>query len=1265
MPDSGLDEGLRRIGLARQQHQLSLNLGNLGLDDPALAALVSQLVDLPWLRVLDLRGNDFTALPPSIRDLTGLIEINLLGTRLQQLPATIGQLHQLERLLLSGSAINDLPVELCRLSELTELQLAETPLRRLPEAFGELTRLTRLNLSGTGLLSLPESFGQLSRLRGLNLSNTLLSALPETFGDLAGLEQLTLERSPVAALPESFGRLAKLRLLELSRTALTRLPDSFGGLAALQRLELAWTELTALPPSFGDLSRLRTLNLGHTPLPELPDSFGRLGQLTELDLGDTQLRRIPGPAAGNLTSLNLNRSLIDTVPEGLRSAPNQNRLELSGTRLHQLPDWIGELTGLTHLDLSLTKVSTLPPSMESLPRLISLDLSATEITELPEWFGGLVHLQDLYLSRARLGTLPVSLVDLGELRRLYLDQTQLVELPAWIHELRQLTVIDLSGNELTSLPVELTYLTQLSSVNVADNPLSLELSAAAADGTRELLAFLRAGQDDLVRLREAKLLLVGEGEVGKSSLLAALNGEPFREHRDSTHGIQTKPLTVWHSGIEYTLNGWDFGGQKFYRNTHQIFFSQPAVYLVVWKPREGPELGQVAEWIQMIRHRAGDQARVHVVATHGGPTQRSAQLDRDGLIRRFGSMIVDFHHVDSSQVGPESGIPQLKRAVAATVAALPHISRDYPRTWLALRNRILEDPDRPPYLSYDEFEELAAAPDLQLSPDSARSLAKSANAMGHWVYFADDLLLSRFIVLRADWLSAAIGLVLDDTHTVAVGGLLDHARLRELWDNPLRPRHRYSDYLQGMFLRLMERYGLSYRVADTRSDLELSLVPELLSLNRPDDSLRRAWDQAMKDSPELTQVCHFLDRTEHTEELPLGLMNRLIVRFHRSSLGTQNFREAVHWRQGVLLRDRYGARALLETDGKRLTVRVRGVNPQAFLNRLVDDVRDYAEDFWDGIETAVSVPCRPDFCLGTPGRGLFDLDVLYKRLDRHRTHVECGVHGCDPERDDFEIETVLGNLGRRPDSTEGRLAQVVSEVIGGALERQTAQLVNVQLRSVEILGSAISELDTDVRSTFSVVQDRLDTVLRALADEAVDGPRLFGIEELDRDVLHPKITHRRIRITLYCEHSRLPLHVLESEPGFGVHVIDVPKEWWARTAPVLRTITQLISILLPVSAAGVQSMLTDQQWASVQEQVQLGQASLDATSQTVASFVLPAGASAPELSESLTVVTATGGLLRNLHALLREKDPGLSDLRRVLDPQRRFLWVHRTFEGEY
>ena len=150
-------------------------------------------------------------------------------------------------------------------------------------------------------------------------------------------------------------------------------------------------------------------------------------------------------------------------------------------------------------------------------------------------------------------------------------------------------------------------------------------------------------------LNEAKLILIGEGDVGKSCLLGALRGDPWVEGRPTTHGIEIKPVKVTdpNTGTEITLNGWDFGGQRVYRPTHQLFFSAPAVYLVVWKPREGPQQGFVKEWIKLVKHREPD-AKILVVATHGGPKERQPDIDRQEIWDLFGKdTVIDFFHVES------------------------------------------------------------------------------------------------------------------------------------------------------------------------------------------------------------------------------------------------------------------------------------------------------------------------------------------------------------------------------------------------------------------------------------------------------------------------------------------------------------------------------------------------------------------------------------------------------------------------------------------
>ena len=47
------------------------------------------------------------------------------------------------------------------------------------------------------------------------------------------------------------------------------------------------------------------------------------------------------------------------------------------------------------------------------------------------------------------------------------------------------------------------------------------------------------------------------------------------------------------------------------------------------------------------------------------------------------------------------------------------------------------------------------------------------------------------------------------------------------------------------------------------------------------------------------------------------------------------------------------------------------------------------------------------------------------------------------------------------------------------------------------------------------------------------------------------------------------------------------------------------------------------------------------------------------------LVRAEGGILRQLHSFLKEKDPGFGGLRRVQNKRLEFLWVHESFVEEY
>ncbi|NQU22914.1 MAG: hypothetical protein HQ567_16680 [Candidatus Nealsonbacteria bacterium] len=198
------------------------------------------------------------------------------------------------------------------------------------------------------------------------------------------------------------------------------------------------------------------------------------------------------------------------------------------------------------------------------------------------------------------------------------------------------------------------------------------------------------------------MLLVGEGNVGKSSLVAALQGKPFVENRPTTHGIELGNLYVPHpdGDKEIRLTTWDFGGQEVYRITHQFFFSRGSFYMLVWQPREGTQENAVEEWLQRIRLRVSqEEARVVLVATHAD--ERRAELDISALRDQFGEMVRGFYRVDSKT---GRGIRELKNAIAGETAALPHLrpAGDEHWKWSNLWNWL--DPFSLRKLGYKKYE---------------------------------------------------------------------------------------------------------------------------------------------------------------------------------------------------------------------------------------------------------------------------------------------------------------------------------------------------------------------------------------------------------------------------------------------------------------------------------------------------------------------------------------------------------------------------------
>lgn len=824
-------------------------------------------------------------------------------------------------------------------------------------------------------------------------------------------------------------------------------------------------------------------------------------------------------------------------------------------------------------------------------------------------------------------------------------------MPESLAELSQLHELDLSGNQITDLPAELAQLEHLRELRLQNNSLNPELAAAYKLGLGAVKEYLQAKVEGQVVLNEAKLVLVGEGEVGKSCLLGALRGDSWVKGRPTTHGIQIKPVAVTNrDNIEIALNGWDFGGQPVYRPTHQLFFSAPAIYLVVWKPREGPQQGFVKEWITLIKHRA-PEAKVLVVATHGGPKQRQPDIDRQELIDQFGKdTICDFFFVDSkpdSNTGECNGINALKEKIAEVATALPGVGRTIPAKWYRVRE--VWQATGQPYLSYERA--IALCEEQGIQGFLAELCIRVYHTLGNIVHYHNDSLLKDIVILKPDWLAKAISFVLDDEETRRRNGLVEFERLSQLWSNPpYEGEQGYPPELHPIFLRLMERFDLSYKVVLDPPPAEAnrtSLITQLVPNNRP---ASLPWSSQVETGErEQTQVCRIVDDRGQLANAE-GLFYQLIVRLHKYSLGRDNYDKSVHWQRGLMLDDDYNGRALLEHVGTNVRITVRAAYPEFFLHQLTREVKWLVENFWKGLRCEIVVPCIDPCGKNQPGLGEFEVEKLIASRRDNRREFPCPVSGCDKWQN-------IDNLMRNTPTAQSSLPIISGEQAVADIMAELKQIRQNQ-----------SKLSQNQKAILSQVNQSFAETMQVFADEAKEGPRLFSLTPLEPGLFDPlKWVNARFQLTLWCEHSHLPLPSLNPEdPKGGVYELNFLREWFVKVAPYLKTVMTAVKLVLPVPISAAQLVLGDAEYQKIAEEIDLGQKAIDFSARSsgmAMDWLGQSDARGLEQDDS-TVIRARGSMLRSLHTLLKEKDPSFGGLVRVQNKRREFLWVHPQYASD-
>jgi internalin A len=653
---------------------------------------------------------------------------------------------------------------------------------------------------------------------------------------------------------------------------------------------------------------------------------------------------------------------------------------------------------LERLDLCNNQLTEIkfPSGFEKLYACYLNDNALSSIT----FQGHLPALNTLHLKNNQLTNIN-GIENLPALKNLYLNANKIEDVQFLAASL-QLHYLNLSHNKITDLSPLQPLIVQgravgwkeVSGITLEENPLNIPPPEIVKEGRDAVLNYFtqitKQGTDTIY---EAKLLIVGEGGAGKTSLCRRLffPEEPLPGPDESTRGIDihhyTFPLP---NGKDFRVNVWDFGGQEIYHATHQFFLTRRSLYILVDDTRKDYKTlhdDGFKYWLEVIELLGKDSP---VLIFQNEKSGRSKAIDFAGIKGRF-EHVIEKYQGDLKENGTAD---ELKDAVEYHVKKLPHIGESLPAKWIDIRKEIEGLAKKKPYISQGDYCSIYAK-HLEDNREEALHLSRYLHDLGVFLHFQDDTLLKRTVILQNTWATEAVFKILDDEAIKARMGRFDEQDCERVWKASA-----YAD-MHPELMALMIKFELCYRLPGTGP--VAWLAPQLLPPSKPETL--KGWEQA----GDLALLYEY-------DFLPKGIINRLMVRQHyyvqQPDMG---------WKNGVLFeKGKTQLLAQVSNKGGAIILRSRGPEQKELLSGIAANL-DALNDTFPGLAKKVKklIPCICEKCKTLTDPDFYEYDELVGRREADKPTIECRKSWKDVEvrelLDGIHIEKTKIDFFMKPD----------------------------------------------------------------------------------------------------------------------------------------------------------------------------------------------------------------------------------------------------------
>jgi small GTP-binding protein len=495
--------------------------------------------------------------------------------------------------------------------------------------------------------------------------------------------------------------------------------------------------------------------------------------------------------------------------------------------------------------------------------------------------------------------------------------------------------------------------------------------------------FKRINMQGTDHLNEAKIIVVGSPEVGKTSLVNKVKNPSYvlQPKEAYTRGINivqwdcssTEKNKIIHVGI------WDFGGQQLYYSTHTFFLTKRSLYILVLDARKDD--CTYSDWLNLIRSLS-DKSPLIIVFNEKDDLK--LDITENDLRMEYPNIV----GIYSTNLATNEGLPELTAGIVSAVIQLKHLNDTLPKSWISVKERLRVE--KREFIEFKEFRRICSLCGIDDKDEKeCLNISSYLHDLGICFHYTKDPLLAKKVFLKPEWCTEAAYSLLDNKIIREQHGFFNDETVALIWKEMKLNENRAE------LINLMIEFKLCFRLRESRDKF---IAPLLLTKEKP----QYQWDDED----------NFNIRIEY-EFMPQGLISTLIAKMNDHIESPE-----LVWKTGVILRKNGTKAEVIENNRKRfVSIKVHGPDKKEFFG-AIDYVFDGIHGQLDDFSFKKMIACHCPRCLSANDPYFFEYDIIRDLFNAGVKTQKCGKKPFH----DVDLSIIIGEYiqGQNPIQKPGQ-----------------------------------------------------------------------------------------------------------------------------------------------------------------------------------------------------------------------------------------------------